>query len=203
MPTPEFGDLSAKPSEQEIVNYIQRLKKELNYILTALDVENIPRLDGKVLIDGTITKLKILAGTLTGDRLANATITSGKLSIIKLSDVSANLGTITAGTMSGLTITGSSFAGTISGSIITASTFTGTITGSEITDSTFVGIVAGSAITDPTFTGATDFTGATISGLSVTLSNHNHGISPGTTLMVDGGGTVGWASSGGGTFNVT
>ena len=56
---------------------------------------------------GTITATQLAAGTITGDRIAAGTITADRLSVSSLSALSANLGTVTAGSISGVSIEGS------------------------------------------------------------------------------------------------
>jgi hypothetical protein len=53
---------------------------------------------------GTITANEIAANTITGGKIAAATITSDKLTVSQLSAIAADLGTITAGTITGALI---------------------------------------------------------------------------------------------------
>ncbi len=96
MPTPEFGRLGDNPTIEGLTDYIYKLQKELNYVLTALDDLNVTRLNAKV----------IVAGTITGDKVSANTITANKMSVTQLSAIAADLGSITAGTITGGTITG-------------------------------------------------------------------------------------------------
>jgi hypothetical protein len=64
----------------------------------------------------TITSGYIATGTITANELAATSITADKLNVSSLSAISANLGTVTAGTINGVTINGT----TINGSTINA-----------------------------------------------------------------------------------
>jgi len=55
----------------------------------------------------SVTASNVVAGTLTGVLFQAETITADKLYIENLAAITANLGTVTAGTLSGVTITGS------------------------------------------------------------------------------------------------
>jgi len=52
----------------------------------------------------TITSGNIASGTITGGNIASGTVTAGNISVSKLSALSADLGTITAGTVTGATL---------------------------------------------------------------------------------------------------
>lgn len=54
MPTPEFGSMGDNPSLSDVVDYVHKLQKELNYLLSSLDTLNINRLDAKVVKAGTL-----------------------------------------------------------------------------------------------------------------------------------------------------
>lgn len=54
MPTPEFGRIGDNPSLSDVVDYVYKLQKELNFLLTSLDTLNISRLDAKVVKTGTL-----------------------------------------------------------------------------------------------------------------------------------------------------
>lgn len=58
----------------------------------------------KEIAAGTITATEIAAATITGANIAGATITASNITIAKLSALSADLGTITAGTVTGATL---------------------------------------------------------------------------------------------------
>lgn len=55
--------------------------------------------------NATIQGGKIAAETITGDNVAANTITANKMSVSQLSAIAANLGTITAGSITGVTVT--------------------------------------------------------------------------------------------------
>jgi len=55
---------------------------------------------------GTLTSTQIAAGTITGDRIAGTTITAANLNVTSLSAITADLGDINAGTLTGVTLTG-------------------------------------------------------------------------------------------------
>jgi hypothetical protein len=63
---------------------------------------------GSLIVQNTITGDKVAANTITGTNIAATTITADKLSVTQLSAISANMGTITAGTIR-LPATGSSY----------------------------------------------------------------------------------------------
>ena len=56
------------------------------------------------LVAGAVTAIKIASGTITANEIAAGTITAGKLNISVLSAISANLGEVTSGTITGLLI---------------------------------------------------------------------------------------------------
>lgn len=53
---------------------------------------------------GTITSTEIASATITGGNIASGTVTASNISVSKLSALSADLGTITAGTVTGATL---------------------------------------------------------------------------------------------------
>lgn len=54
MPTPEFTGLGDNPTLSDVVDYVYKLEKELNYLLQNLDTSNVNRLDAKVVKTGTL-----------------------------------------------------------------------------------------------------------------------------------------------------
>lgn len=109
MPTPTFQPLGGDPTTQQIQDYIVKLIRDLNFLLSNLDTVNVNRLDAKVLIAQTITADKISANTITANEIAaNAittselqagAVTADKISVAQLSAISADIGTITAGSI--------------------------------------------------------------------------------------------------------
>jgi len=97
MPTPQFPAIedfyaSNAPLEQKVATLYDAyigISRYLTYLLSALDTLNVSRLDAKVIISETITTDKLAAGSVTAD----------KISVNELSAISANLGTITAGSL--------------------------------------------------------------------------------------------------------
>lgn len=89
MPTPNFKPLGGEPTTQEIQDYIVKLIRDLNFMLSNLDTVNINRLNANIIIAGTITALQIMANTITAD----------KMDVSELSAITANLGTIIAGSI--------------------------------------------------------------------------------------------------------
>ncbi len=79
MPVPTFVGLPPKPTYEEIANKVNTLVGELQNLLLSLDTLNIIELDAQV----------ILANTITAD----------KLNVTQLSAITANLGTVTAGSL--------------------------------------------------------------------------------------------------------
>lgn len=54
MPTPEFGSIGDNPTLSEVVDYVHKLQKELNYLLQNIDDLNINRLTAKSIKAGTL-----------------------------------------------------------------------------------------------------------------------------------------------------
>lgn len=54
MPTPSFGSLNQDATNEQIIDYIYKLEKELNYLLLSLDTTNVNRLDAKVIKTGIL-----------------------------------------------------------------------------------------------------------------------------------------------------
>lgn len=130
MPTPTFQPPQGQQSTAQLQDWIIKLVRDLNYLLENLDTVNINRLDAKVIIAQTITALQIAAGTITANEIAAHTITANqiaadtitsneiaanaitaseiaanavtavKIFVSQLSAISADIGTITAGTIS-------------------------------------------------------------------------------------------------------
>ena len=69
----------------------------------------------KHLAAGAVTSDKIAAGSVTTDILAAGAVTSDKIDVNTLSAISANIGEITAGSLTGVTITGSTIRTAASG----------------------------------------------------------------------------------------
>ena len=83
---------------------------------------------------------QITTGTLNASLIGADTIDASKLNVNKLSAITADLGTVTSGTISGTTITGNNISGgTITGTTINGTTITGgTIDGVSITTDQYV-----------------------------------------------------------------
>lgn len=135
------------------------------------------------IVAGTITSTEIASSTITGSNIAGSTITASKISISQLSALAADLGTITAGTVTGATVqTASSgkrvvissggitaYDGTGSTIALDFSTTTGnlTIKGAIQSGSTLPsGIVGSAEIANGSVTG-TDIAGTTISASNI------------------------------------
>lgn len=203
---------------------------------------------GNLIADGTITAAeiaagavisdKIAAGAVIADKIAAGAITADKMTVTALSAISADLGTITAGTIIGTTITGALIRTAESGSRIefNAQFFeqfsaAGNLLfriGNDYTQpridlydpgnlySNFaIYAFNGAHITtfgnSPIYIDGSvvDISGApvTINGVDIisqlsskatsgsstgSAGGHNHGIAPGTRLLVEGGGYVTW-----------
>lgn len=65
---------------------------------------------------GAITAAKIAAGTITANEIAASTITAEKMNVSNLAAITADLGTVNAGNINGLTITGGQLRTSSSGS---------------------------------------------------------------------------------------
>lgn len=89
MPLPTLTGLRPKPTTEDIIRKINELVNELNMLLLNLDTLNVVSLNAEV----------IEANTITGDKIAANTITADKLDVDELSAITANLGTVTAGSI--------------------------------------------------------------------------------------------------------
>jgi len=96
MPTPQFPGVPDYDKNKSVEYNLFQLydayigvNRYLTYLLSALDTLNVSRLDAKVIIAGSITADKIGAGQVTAD----------KIDVAELSAISANLGTIIAGSI--------------------------------------------------------------------------------------------------------
>lgn len=89
MPIPTFNKLGPYPEFKDLVNKINTIVAELQNLMVSLDTLNIIKLNAKV----------IEALTITADKIAANTITANKMNVTELSAIVANLGTITAGTI--------------------------------------------------------------------------------------------------------
>lgn len=54
MPAPEFGSLNANATLPEVIDYVFKLQKELNYLLNNLDDQNVNRLTANSIKAGTL-----------------------------------------------------------------------------------------------------------------------------------------------------
>jgi hypothetical protein len=79
MPTPTFQPPQGQQSTAQLQDWIIKLVRDLNYLLENLDTVNINRLDAKVIIAQTITAVM--------------------LNVTQLSAITANMGTLTAGSI--------------------------------------------------------------------------------------------------------
>lgn len=84
MPTPQFPAVSDNATNEELRDAYIGISRYLTYLLSALDTLNINRLDAKV----------IVANTITAD----------KMDVDELSAISANLGEVLAGVITGVLI---------------------------------------------------------------------------------------------------
>ena len=76
--------------------------------------------DGSYIVTGTITADRIATGTITASQIAAGTITADRMNVTDLSAISANIGTITAGTINATVSVnaGAIKAGTITGQVV-------------------------------------------------------------------------------------
>lgn len=81
MPTPTFQPPQGQQDTAQLQDWIIKLVRDLNYLLSCLDTVNINRLDANVIIANTIT--------------------ANKMNVSQLSAIAADLGTITAGIIYG------------------------------------------------------------------------------------------------------
>jgi hypothetical protein len=89
-----------------VYRYITAWSLFVTYITGSLIVDNT--ITGDKVAANTITGTNIAGTTITGSNIAGSTITANKLSVTQLSAISADLGTITAGTIR-LPATGTSY----------------------------------------------------------------------------------------------
>lgn len=97
MPIPSFTGLPPNPQYNDIVIKVNLLVQELRNLLLSLDTLNVVELNAEV----------VVAGSITGDKIAANTITANKMDVDQLSAISANLGHITAGLIEAVEIFGS------------------------------------------------------------------------------------------------
>lgn len=91
MPTPQFSRPNDSAGMDEIRNYLAMLWKELTYIMSKLDSKNI-RAEG-------IEADRIKALSITAAQISAGTITADKMNVTELSAITANMGTLTAGSI--------------------------------------------------------------------------------------------------------
>lgn len=105
---------SSPPSNAEVVAVIGRNPVAGDIVTVSYNVGNnavvyrfttnwvtqATYLTGSLIVDGTITGNKVSANTITGTNIAGSTITADKLSVTQLSAITANLGSVTAGSLS-------------------------------------------------------------------------------------------------------
>lgn len=66
---------------------------------SALSVTGNAFIDGSALVTGSVTATQIAAATITGSKIAASTITASNLSVSSLSAITADLGTVTSGSI--------------------------------------------------------------------------------------------------------
>lgn len=88
-PVPTFTGLGPNPQFEDVTRKINTLVMELRNLMLSLDTLNVVELNAEV----------IIANTITADKIAANTITADKMNVTELSAIVANLGTITAGTI--------------------------------------------------------------------------------------------------------
>lgn len=91
MPTPSLPTIGDNPDPRQILDYVVKLQRDLEWLLANLDTLNVRRLNAEV----------IEANTITAD----------KMDVDKLSAISADMGTITAGLMQAVTMIASQIYG--------------------------------------------------------------------------------------------
>jgi hypothetical protein len=120
----------------------------------------------------TITASQIAAGTITATEIATGTITANKMNVSSLSAINANLGTVTAGTITGVSITGSTFSVASSAVLL---------------DSNGLSLTAGS--------GGTNSVKWSDGSVMYSVANDIFLISSSDILLVNGGGSLIWDGS--------
>lgn len=80
---------------------IEEAESNQNQVVINLNRLRGTTISGNSITTGTITASRIAAGTITGDKIAANTISANKLSVDELSAITADLGSITAGTITG------------------------------------------------------------------------------------------------------
>jgi hypothetical protein len=109
MPTPTFQPPQGPMDTAQLQDWIIKLIRDLNFLLGNLDTLNVNRLDAKVIIAGSITADRIAANSITANEIAaNAittselqagAVTADKISVAQLSAISADIGTVNAGSI--------------------------------------------------------------------------------------------------------
>jgi hypothetical protein len=110
MPIPDIGVIDASISDSDLRNEVAKLQKLIMYLLTnGLDTDNVNELNAKVIIAGSITAEKIAANSITANEIAaNAittselqagAVTADKINVTQLSAISADIGTVNAGSI--------------------------------------------------------------------------------------------------------
>ncbi|MEK4263684.1 hypothetical protein [Paenibacillus sp. FSL L8-0499] len=107
MPTPQIPKVNDNASLEELRDCYIGMNRYLTYLLTALDTQNISRLDAKVIIAESITAGKLAADSVETGNLQAGAVTAEKITVDELSAISANLGHITAGLIESIRIFGS------------------------------------------------------------------------------------------------
>lgn len=132
MPTPQFS-LPGGNDPAAMRDYIIKLQRDLQYLLTNLDDLNISRLNARVIIAESITSDKIAAKSITAAQIASETITAAEIAsnTITAQQIAAN--TITATEIASETITAAEIA---SNTITAAQIASETITAAEIATNT-------------------------------------------------------------------
>lgn len=97
MPIQPINIVNENLSPEDLINELAKLQKMLRYLLNGqIDFENIRA--------RSIKADNIEVGTLTAEEIAANTITADKMNVTELSAITANLGSITAGIVTGILI---------------------------------------------------------------------------------------------------
>ena len=98
------GNLKEMGESGQLMSYINLTPTTVSILSKLLHITADTLIDGNVITNGMIK-----AGAVTTDKIAAKSITADKMSLQSLSAISANLGTVTSGTIKGNTIIGSVF----------------------------------------------------------------------------------------------
>ncbi|RAV22201.1 hypothetical protein [Paenibacillus contaminans] len=99
MPVPSFSNVGENLTVQQLTDFVYGHIRKLNDFLAHLDTLNVDELNANVIIAGSISTDKLAAESITTEKIAAGAVTAEKITVNELSAITANLGTITAGSI--------------------------------------------------------------------------------------------------------